>query len=95
LLPTHPPDAPHTKHRAISGAAENWTNKIPRAIDINPVMLTHPAEIFKRFRRDVCERSELPAPARIMSGPVPAPKRLIVSNPSRMFAELVARARYP
>ena len=82
-----------TSTATISGAVESWTNKIPRAIDINPVRLTQTAEIFKRFRRDVCESSAPPAPARIMSGPVPAPKRLIVSNPSRMFAELVARAR--
>jgi len=71
----------------------SWRKRTPRTIDINPVRLTQTAEIFKRFRRVVCERRELPAPARIMSGPVPAPKRLIVSSPSPMFAELVARAR--
>ena len=71
----HPPDDPHSTQRTTSGAAGNCTKSTPRAIEITPVNATQTAETRRRFRRDACESNELPAPARIISGAVPAPKR--------------------
>src|SRR5262249_61209539 len=89
----HPPDAPQSAHRTTSCAWTTWTNSSSRAIEIKPMSITQAAETRSTFRRATCDSNE--PTARIIKGPVPAPKRAIVSSPCGTLAELLAGARKP